>query len=71
MKFKEGDLVNFYSSVASFQKDYYARNPGLVIASREASPDSTKMSWDRGSAYVLWANGDMTKEHMTYLEAVK
>ena len=65
---KIGDLVNFYSTVSSFQKDYHTRNPGLVIASRKASPTATKMSYDRGSAYVLSANGDMTKEHMSYLE---
>ena len=62
--FNPGDIVNFYSTVASFQKDYHLRNPGLVLASRTA----TKMSYDKGSAYVLWANGDMTKEHMSYLE---
>lgn len=66
--FNPGDIVNFYSTVASFQKDYRVRNPGLVLASRKASPTATKMSYDRGSAYVLWANGDMTKEHMSYLE---
>lgn len=65
---KKGDLVNFYSTVASFQKDYATRNPGIVVASRAPSPDATKHSHDRGSAYVLWANGEMTKEHTTYLE---
>ena len=67
---KTGDLVNFYSTVASFQKDYKSRNPGLVIASRKASPTATSMSFDRGSAYILWANGDMTKEHLNYLKVV-
>ena len=64
---KVGDLVNFYSTVASFQKDYSGRNPGLVIAARASSSTATKHSWDRASAYVLWANGDMTKEHQSYL----
>ena len=67
---KKGDLVNFYSTVASFQKDYQSRNPGLVLASKQASPTATKMSWDRGSAYVLWSNGDITKEHLSYLKEV-
>ncbi len=68
---KKGDLVNFYSTVASFQKDYINRNPGLVLASRDPAPNSTRMSFDRGSAYVLWADGSMTKEHTTYLKKVE
>ena len=68
---KVGDIVNFYSTVSSFQKDYVSRNPGLIVAATEASPTATKMSWDRGSAYVLWANGEMSKEHLTYLQKVK
>ena len=67
---KTGDLVNFYSTVASFQKDYCTRNPGLVIASRKASPTATNMSWDRASAYVLWSDGSMTREHASYLQVV-
>lgn len=67
---KVGDVVNFYSTVAAFGNDYRDRNPGLVIASRKASSTATKHSWDRGSAYVLWANGDMTKEHTSYLVSV-
>ncbi len=67
---KVGDVVNFYSTVAAFGNDYRDRNPGLVIASREASSTATKHSWDRGSAYVLWANGDMTKEHGSYLRVI-
>ena len=65
---KIGELVNFYSTVASFQKDYADRNPGLVVASREPAPGSTKHSFDRGSAYILWANGEITKEHLSYLK---
>lgn len=68
---QKGDIVNFYSTVAAFQKDYHFRNPGLVVASKEASPTATKMSYDRGSAYVLWANGDITKEHHGYLEVTE
>lgn len=71
MKIKVGDLVNFYSTVASFQKDYKSRNPGLVVASEKASPKATKMSYDRGSAHVLWSNGEMTKEYLSYLKKAK
>lgn len=67
---KPGDLVNFYSTVATFQKDYVNRNPGLVVASKNPAPESTKHSYDRGSAYVLWSNGEMTKEHWSYLSKV-
>jgi len=67
---QKGDIVNFYSTVVSFQKDYVNRNPGLVIASKKAAPTATEMSWDRGSAYVLWANGEMTKEHSNYLKVI-
>ena len=61
-----GDLVNFYSTVASFQKDYRTRNPGIVLASQEPNGKHH----DKGHAYILWADGSMTREHLTYLEAV-
>ncbi len=64
---KVGNLVKFYSTVTSFQKDYDERNPGLIIAAQPSSPTATKHSWDRASAYVLWSNGEMTKEHQSYL----
>lgn len=67
---RKGALVNFYSTVASFQKDYQSRNPGIVVAHNRGSSSSTKHSWDRGSAYVLWANGEMTKEYTSYLELI-
>lgn len=67
---KKGDLVNFYSSVDSFQRDYLNRNPGVIIASEPAKSFlNAAKNIDKGSAYVLWANGDITKEHLTYLEA--
>ena len=68
---KSGDLVNFYSTVESFQRDYHVRNPGLVISYKEASPTATKMSWDRASACVLWSDGSMTREHASYLQVVE
>ena len=63
----KGDIVNFYSTVASFQENYRTKNPGIVVASQEASGEY----YDKGHAYILWADGSMTREHMTYLEVVK
>ena len=69
---KKGNLVNFYTTVASFQRDYVNRNPGIVIASESPSSFLTAAkNIDKGSAYVLWANGDITKEHLTYLQLVE
>ena len=66
---KKGDLVRFYSSVEAFQRDYLERNPGVVLAT--SSTKSTINFKSPGSAYVLWADGSMTKEHLTYLEFAK
>ena len=66
---RKGDLVNFYSTCDSFQKDYLHRNPGVILASKPpASFLTAAKNIDKGSAYVLWANGDITKEHLTYLK---
>lgn len=65
---KVGDLVNFYSGVSMFQKDYCDRNPGVIIAHNGGSVTATKAFGFQGSAYILWANGEMTKEYDTYLE---
>ena len=67
---RKGAIVNFYSTVASFQEDYQNRNPGIVVAHNKGSSSPTKHPWDRESAYVLWANGEMTKEHTSYLEVL-
>ena len=67
---KKGDLVNFYSTVASFQKDYRKRNPGIVVASK-VFPNSDRSSFKKNSAYILWADGSMTREYTTYLRVVK
>ena len=67
---KKGDIVNFYSTVASFQRDYRARNPGLVIASK-VFPNSAKSSFEKDSAYILWADGSMTREYASYLKVVE
>ena len=63
-----GSLVNFHTTFPPFQKDYEERNPGVVLASKPALGFlNASKNIDKGSAYVLWANGDITKEHMTYL----
>ena len=64
---KKGDLVNFYSTVASFQKNYRMRNPGIVVASQEPSGKH----YDKGGAEILWADGSITREHMTYLKVIR
>jgi len=64
---KTSNLVNFYSTVAAFQKDYAHRNPGLVIASQVRSGKH----YDKGHAYVLWNTGEITREHMSYLKAIE
>ena len=65
---KKGNLVNFYSTHKPFQKDYEPRNPGVIIASESPRRIGGANNIDRGSAFVLWSNGDITKEHLTYLK---
>lgn len=67
-KMEKGDLVYFYTSFASWQKEYIDRNPGIILASKNPKRNH---SYDKGSAYVLWANGEMTKEHLSYLKAAE
>ena len=68
MNINKGDLVNFYSSVASFMSEYHGRNPGVVLASRPPQGFlNASKNIDKGSAYILWADGTMSKEHITYL----
>ena len=62
-----GDLVNFYSSNPVWLKDYKRRNPGIVVASQQPNGKY----YDKGHAYILWADGSMTREHMTYLRLLK
>ena len=62
---KIGDLVNFCSTVESFHENYINRNPGLVVAS-----ELTARRFNTGSTYILWANSEITKEHVTYLKKI-
>ena len=63
---QKGDLVNFYTTVSAWKKDYAHRNPGLVIASQARS----SKYYDRGHAYVLWNTGEITREHLSYLKMI-
>lgn len=56
---KEGDVVNFFSTFAMWQNEYSRRNPGVVI----------EISNHKRSAVVLWANGEITPEHGSYLRS--
>jgi len=63
-----GELIRFYSSFESFQREYDKRNPGVVlkIKRHKSSQDYSK----RLSAEVLWSDGSITSEHATYLQRV-
>ena len=64
---KEGQLVNFFTTMAMWKRDYKNRNPGVVL----------KVTWPAGfqehrySAQVLWSDGAITHEHSTYLQPVE
>ena len=64
---KTGDLVNFYTSNPVWRKDYKGRSPGIILASEQPSGNY----YDKGHAYILWADGSMTREHLTYLKVVE
>jgi len=53
---QKGDLVKFYSSYEPFMRDYYKRNPGLILRINTSS-----------SIEVMWADGSITTEHATYI----
>lgn len=64
---KEGQIVNFFTTMPLWKKDYVNRNPGVVL----------KVTWPAGfqehryTAQVLWSDGQITHEHSTYLRPVK
>ena len=64
---KKGDLVKFYTGNPGWQKEYQDRNPGIVVASQKP----TRNHYDKGHAYVLWADGSMTREHLSYLQCTQ
>jgi len=66
----EGDLVEFYSSVTSFMKDYKDRNPGIVLSVMDVKK-SIDGKWPaRKSAEVMWKDNTVTSEHSTYLRRI-
>ena len=67
---KAGDLVEFYSSVASFMKDYKGRNPGIVLSVMDVEK-SIDGKWPaRKSAEVMWKDNTVTSEHSSYLRRI-
>jgi len=63
---QSGDLVNFYSTFASFQRGYVKRNPGIVLRVDQVINQEPQ----RFSAMVLWSDSSITNEHSTYLKKV-
>ena len=67
---KIGELVNFRSTYSPFQKEYESRNPGVIL---DVKGDCVQTSGgppvQRPTATVMWANGEITSEHMTYLKS--
>ena len=66
-----GNLVEFYSSVDSFMSEYRDRNPGIVVASKKRAGVSGYKDSGRTSAYILWSNGEITREHSTYVRVIE
>ena len=62
-----GDLVIFVSTFHPFQRDYDNRNPGIVLHIK-GSPYKEAIGGERMSVTVMWSNGEVTKEHHTYLQ---
>jgi len=67
-KIRVGDIVNFFTTFKPFMKDYESRNPGVIVAKQMTKCSTDTVSKSRVSAYILWANGDITREHGSYLE---
>ena len=52
-----GDLVLFQSSYDKFMEEYGDRNPGIII----------EVGSNSATVRVLWANGEITHEHASYI----
>ena len=59
---REGDIVNFFTTVAMWQDEYANRNPGIVLSVSRKNP----ITGVRG-ATILWVDGGVTTEHASYL----
>ncbi len=66
---KTGDLVNFISTFHPFQKDYFHRNPGVVL-NVKGTPALEAVGRERTTVTVMWANGEITNEHSSYVKIV-
>ena len=64
---KKGEIVHFYTSNSTWLREYKGRNPGVVISSK----DPNGSDYDKGHAVILWADGCITREHLTYLKVVE
>ena len=63
-----GDLVNFFTTVAMWKRDYAKKSPGLVLEFKPAR-DWAWALWDKqGSAVVLWSDGAITRENASFLQ---
>lgn len=59
---KEGDIVDFFTTVVMWQDEYASRNPGIVL---EVSGKNSMTG--KRVATVLWTCGKVTSEHASYL----
>ncbi len=60
-----GDIVNFFTTVAMWSRDYEGRNPGVVLKTTRGRSVKGKLS-----AEVLWSTNEITHEHASYLKKV-
>ena len=60
---KKGDLVIFECGFPHWQREYDKRNPGIVVSSKD--PDGS--NYDKGHATVLWSDGSVSQEHLSFL----
>ena len=65
---KVGSLVNFHTTVNAWRIEYLPRNPGVVLSINDTI--SPPLGSSRPSARVLWLNGEVTTEHITYLTVI-
>lgn len=60
-----GDVVNFFTTVAMWQREYAGRNPGVVLRVTRNNSFKGKLS-----AEVLWSTKEITHEHVSYLQKI-
>jgi len=67
---KVGSVVNFFTTFKQAMRDYEFRNPGIIVAKQKIEGIVSEVSNSRESVYILWANGEMTREHASYLKVL-